>query len=218
MPDIFEAKKIKVEMIKPEDIPDERLVEKKPHPPGIFAALVRNPWGMTFANQEKDEHILVFTRRHFFTNFLWIIITVVALFIPLIFSLLLELINIQLPSLSIAFTIVLLLFYYLIVFGYAFYNYVDWFYNIGIITQKRMIDIDFLHLTHIDVAITQLSEIEDVVYKQKGFFASFFDYGDVVAHTVATFKGKEDFVFESIPRPTEVVDLISELLGDKGND
>lgn len=77
-----------------------------------------------------------------------------------------------------------------------------------------MIDIDFMQLTYIDIAITQLSEIEDVVYKQKGFFSSFFDYGDVVAHTVATFKGKEDFVFESIPHPAEVVDLISKLLGD----
>jgi hypothetical protein len=182
--------------------------------PGIFSALAHHPAGLTFVNQEKDEQIILFTRSHFITNFPWIVISFIALLIPLLLSSFLQYLNLHLFSIPLSVTIILLGFYYLIVIGFAFYNFLDWFYNIGIVTQKRIIDIDFLHLSYIDMAITQLEEIEDVVYKQKGFFASFFDYGDIIAHTVTSIKGKEDFVFESIPHPTQVVDIISKLLGD----
>lgn len=178
---------------------------------GIFSALAHHPHGLNFAHQEKDEEIILFTRRHFVTNLPWIIITFIALFIPLLFSPILRLLKLSQFSPSLSVAIILSCFYYLMVFGFAFYNFLDWFYNIGIVTQKRILDIDFMHLSYIDIAITQLPEVEDVVHRQKGFFASFFDYGDVIAHTVP---GKENFVFERIPHPTLVVDIMSKLIGD----
>lgn len=179
--------------------------------PGIFSALSHHPRGIAFAHQEKNEEIILFTRRHFVTNAPWIAITFIALLIPLLYFPVLRSLNLPLFSLPTSVAIILLLFYYLMIFGFAFYNFIDWFYNIGIVTQKRILDIDFMHLSYIDIAITQLPEVEDVVHRQKGFFASFFDYGDVIAHTVP---GKENFVFERIPHPTKVVDIMSKLLGD----
>lgn len=178
---------------------------------GIFAALAHHPHGFNFAHQDEDEEIILFTRRHFITNLPWIVIAFLALLIPLLFSSVLQLINLPLFRLSFSAATILLCFYYLMIFGFAFYNFLDWFYNIGIVTQKRILDIDFMHLSYIDIAITQLPEIEDVVHRQKGFFASFFDYGDVIAHTVP---GKENFVFERIPHPTQVVDIMSKLIAD----
>lgn len=207
MPDIFISPKT-TETINNTHQPDAAL---KIAAPGIFAALAHHPHGITFAHQEKNEQIILFTRRHFVTNLPWIIITFTAILTPLLFSSILQLINLPLFSLPLSLSIDLLFFYYIMIFGFAFYNFLDWFYNIGIVTQKRILDIDFMHLSYIDIAITQLPEVEDVVQRQKGFFASFFDYGDVIAHTVP---GKENFVFERIPHPAQVVDIMSKLIGD----
>ncbi len=179
--------------------------------PGIFSALVSNSVGFSFAHQEKDEQILLFMRRHFITNFLWITITFIALLLPPLFPIFMHMLNLPPFSLPLTLSIILVFFYYLLIIGFAFYNFVDWFYNIGILTQKRIIDIDFMHLSYIDIAITQLPEIEDVVHRQKGFLSSYFNYGDVISHTVS---GREDFVLESVPHPTQVVDTISKLITD----
>lgn len=180
---------------------------------GLMTSLIKNPQGFHFAHQKKDESITVLARRHFITNLLWIIISLFALIIPPLYYLMWLYNLLPLASLPMTLNITLILFYYVLVFGFAYFNYLSWFYNIGIVTTKRMVDIDLIHLSYIDIAITQLEEIEDVVHRQKGFMASFFDYGDVVAHTVT---GKEDFIFENIPRPTMVADILSKQIGDIG--
>jgi hypothetical protein len=178
---------------------------------GLMTSLIRRPKNFHFAHQKKDETISILARRHFITNLLWIVISLFALTLPPLYYLMWLYNLLPLASLPFLYNITLLIFYYVLVFGFAFFNYISWFYNMGIITNKRMVDIDLMHLSYIDIAITQLEEIEDVVHRQKGFFASFFDYGDVVAHTVT---GKEDFVFEKIPRPTMVADILSKQIGD----
>lgn len=209
MPDIFTAPKTEDKTAKNEL--DHHALSSAAITPGIFSALIHHPHGIAFAHQEKNEQIILFTRSHFITNLPWLFITFIAIFIPPLFIPFWRSLNIPFSSPSLSVTIILLLFYYLILIGFAFYNFCNWFYNIGIVTQKRILDIDFMHLSYIDIAITQLPEVEDVVHRQKGFFASFFDYGDVIAHTVP---GKENFVFENIPHPTQVVDIMSKLIGD----
>ena len=178
--------------------------------PGIFSSFIEDPGGIAFAQQENDERVILFTRRHFASNFPWIIITLIAILIPPLFFVSLRVQDIINISLKASILVILTAFYYLIILGYAFYNFVDWFYNIGIITQKRIIDIDFINLSVTDISATQLREIEDATYLQKGFFSSLFNYGDVIARTVA---GKEElFVFEKVSHPEKVVDLLSKLL------
>lgn len=179
--------------------------------PGLFCSFANNPQGFKFAQQEKNENILLLTRRHFITNFPWIISSFIFALIPPTITIIWQFIPPLFKFPPITYILLLLSFYYTVIAGYAFYNFINWFYNIGLITNKRIFDLDYSYLSYIDVAITQLPEIEDVVHRQKGFFASFFNYGDVVAHTVA---GHEDFIFEKIPHPTKVVDVLSKLIGD----
>lgn len=178
---------------------------------GLMTAFIKNPKGFHFAHQKKDEVISILVRRHFITNLLWIIISLFALLFPPLLYLIFYFEIIPPLDAPFGLSLILTLFYYVLILGFAFYNYISWFFNIGIITNKRLVDIDLIHLSYIDTAITQLEEIEDVIHRQKGFLASFFDYGDVIAHTVA---GKEDFVFEKIPRPTMVADVLSRQIGD----
>jgi hypothetical protein len=190
----------------PEKLPEKALS----YIPGMFSALVDHPQKITFSQQDNDEEIILFMRRHFVTNLPWIIAVIIALIAPLLISLF-KLLDFSIFPISIGLSITLILFYYLLVLGFALYSFADWFYNIGIASDKRLFDLDFTQLSQIDVALTLLTEVEDVVYKQQGFFASYFNYGDVIAHTVT---GKEEFVFEKVPKPDKVVDIISRYIKD----
>jgi hypothetical protein len=182
--------------------------------PGMLSALTDHPQKITFSQQDKDEEIILFMRRHFITNLPWIIPVIIALFAPLLIISLSNLLDFSLFPVSMSYSIILIFFYYLLVLGFALFNFIDWFYNIGIVSDKRLFDLDFERLSHIDLALTLLPEVEDVVYRQQGFFASVFNYGDVVAHTVT---GKEDFIFEKVPKPDQVVELIGRYISDTGH-
>src|SRR5664279_2722814 len=178
----------------------------------IFSSCVEKPRGISFNGQRSDEEILVFLRRHFITNVPWIILTFLLLFVPLVVNFIFQTINFSFSFLPTRFVILLNVFYFTLVFGYAFANFVSWFYNIGIITQKRIINIDFAYLSQINVAVSFVSEVEEATFFQPGIFASFFDFGSVHARLLA---GKDDFIFKNIPHPARISDILSQLLGDK---
>lgn len=221
MPDIFNAPKAnniyhsgpkQAAPAAPSPEPAEGFDAAKTPAPGMFSGFLNQPAGIVLSNQQSGEQILLFVRRHFATNILWITVSIIALFIPPIFFLFWLTQGIFGFSIPLVFTIILIALYYLIVLGFAFYSFIDWFYNIGIITQKRLIDIDFIHLSYIDVAATTIRELEDASFIQKGFWPSYFDYGNVIARTVAGHE--ETFVFEKVPRPEKIVDMISKILGE----
>ena len=98
---------------------------------------------------------------------------------------------------------------YLIVFGYAFVSYVSWFFNIGIVTNLRVVDVDVNDITSKSVAATEMKDILDVEYNQKGFLQNFFDYGNVHMQLAGQ---NPNFEFLFIPRPARTADVISDLM------
>jgi len=187
----------------------EQTIQKPVH---LFTTYCRYPRDISFASEENDENILLFLRRDFITNVPWLVTTIALAFIPFLIRFIFVSTNFSLFTLPHNISFTLVSFYYLIVFGFAFANLVSWFYNIGLVTNKRGVDIDFLDLATINVATASLPDIIDVEYTQAGFFQSLFDFGDVRLRVEAT---GEVFVFEKVPRPTEVAGIISNLIGDK---
>lgn len=191
----------------------DKLLHSKNQPMGLFAAYALHPKGISFTNQEPDEIILLFLRRHFITNIPWILATFLLLIIPPILLALLAFF----PSLAIpgGLIFVLVAFYYLITISYAFGKFISWFYNIGVVTQKRIVDLDSTNILAHNTATANFNEIVDVKFHQHGFFQSTFDYGTIHIQTEAL---HANFEFEAAPRPTEVADLISDLrVAQKGN-
>jgi hypothetical protein len=217
MPDIFspklpeEPKQPKETHPKPHPANDavasvEKLMHSPHHQMGLFATYAKHPKGITFTNQEPDEDILLFLRRHFITNIPWVIATFFLFLLPPILLFLISLFNgFVLPQ---GLTIVLTIFYYLIVISYAFSKFISWFYNIGIVTQKRIVDLDSTNILSHNTATATFNEIVDVKFTQRGFFQSTFDYGDIHIQTEAL---RANFEFDASPKPTEVADLISDL-------
>jgi hypothetical protein len=182
------------------------------NPVHLFTTYCKNPRGLSFAEQGSDETIILFLRRDFITNVPWMVATVALGFIPYLVRFIFDSTNFSLFSMATNLSGVVVSFYYLIVFGFAFANMVSWFYNIGLVTNKRGVEINFYDLSAINVATASLPDIIDVSYTQSGFFQSLFDYGDINLQVLAS---GETFTFQKVPRPTEVAGIISNLIGSQ---
>jgi len=209
MPDLFSdvQPNIPTQQTQPVVSTPAAVIKKPVH---IFTTFCQNPRNITFAEQYDNETIILFLRRDFITNVPWLATTIALAYIPFLIRFIFVSLNFSLFSIPSVLFIPLVSFYYLIVLGFAFANLVSWFYNIGLVTDRRGIDIDFNDLSTIDVATASLPDIKDVEYTQSGFFQSLFDYGDVRVRIIA---GGEVFTFSKVPRPTDVAGIISQLIG-----
>lgn len=184
-----------------------------------FSTYCVNPQGVSFADQEKDEKILLFLRRHIITNVDWLLLTLVFSLIPIMISLLnlLDTPNFNIISflnLPPQFTTFFVIFYYFLVFTFVLVNFMSWFYNIGLVTDKRVVDIDLTELIFKNIATTKHSLIQDVSYSQNGAIRSLFHFGDVTVQTAGQ-EGK--FELEAVPHPDKVVHLMEDFIGRKGS-
>lgn len=190
---------------------DEDLKESPVFKRAFFSAFIQNPNGVSFQNQEDDEEILLFLRRHFITNLPWLFTSFLLLLIPCFFLFFnLSFLTANLMTISPRFIMVAVFFYYLIVLTYILINFMTWYYNIFIVTQKRVFDIDFADLVYQNVALTKLDLIQDIDYTQTGFIRSFFDYGDLFIQTAGD---KPNFEASSIPSPAKAAQIIENLIG-----
>lgn len=188
-------------------------VASKEHHIHRLASFCTRPLGMHFQNQEKDEKILLFLRRHFITNVPWIFTVIILLILPVLLIPVFSSFSFPIISLPPSFILVMTIFYYLLIFTFAFVEFINWFYNISIITQRRVIDIDYSDIIYHDVAVTKLSLVEDVRYVQSGFIRSLFNFGDVFVQTAGE---SENFEFLKVPKPGEAVHIIQDLIGKGG--
>lgn len=188
--------------------------DRKHHSTHLFASYCEKPETLTFADKLDDEETLLFLRRHFVTNVPWIIKAITLGIIPFLLILINSLGLVSINFLPANYMLLILVFYYFIVVGYIFVNYLTWFYNISIVTTLRIIDIDFSQIVFENVAATKLTQIEDVHYSQIGVIRSVFDYGDVILQTAGTLP---NFDFLAVPHPERVIKVIGNLIGEANN-
>lgn len=181
----------------------------------MLSSFCTNPLGISFVEQAPDEKILLFLRRHFITNFLWILISLVLLLVPVLFFIFRSELQLLGPiNLPLQFILIIIIFYYLAVFAYAFVNFLSWFYNVFIVTQKRIVDIDYSNIVIHNVAFTKLSHVQDVNYDQIGFIRSLFNYGDVFVQTAGN---EPNFDAHSVPQPRKAAQIIADLIGKEAH-
>lgn len=209
MPDIFISN------------PDSRFHREKADPPkrqkangrkvNLFTSYFINPQ-IFFRDLNENEEILLFLRRHFVTNVPWIIQGIFLIILPIFAGILINSLDISTGVIPPNLSLFTLLFYYLLVFEFFFLNFLNWFYNISLVTNQRVIDFDFRVLFSKQVAATKIVQIEDVSLSEVGLIRSVFDYGDVRIQTAGTV---EFFEFLAVPHPERVVHTISDLIGEQ---
>lgn len=170
-------------------------------------AYVANPSETRFSNQEDKEQIILLLRKHQITNMPWIIAAVLALLAPVAFFPLLSFLN-PFSDMPVSYHLVFSLFWYILTFSLVLVNFMHWYFNVYILTDERVVDVDFYNLVHQEIASARISKIQDVTYKVNGVIRSLFNYGDVFIQTAGT---EENFCFEAVPQPQMVAKKIGEL-------
>jgi hypothetical protein len=212
MPDVFVEDNSQPEN-QPQSTPPQPAippVSQKSMP--FFAAYCQHPKGITFDNQEADEHVILFLRRHPITNLSWIIMGTFLLALPIAVLSIADMFTDLLFLVPLPYMLVIVGFYYLIVLGYLLLSFVSWFYNLGIITTKQIFDLDFHDIMYRNIAKSLIEDVIDVEFTQGGFLRSILNIGNVFIQTESL---KPNFEFQSIPKPDKVTDIIINLKGGK---
>lgn len=164
------------------------------------------PPGVTFHGQDSKEDIILLVRRHpivllpQFFLFLFLIFSPVLFFPVLKTALGLNNFALWMGMSVLMFSIALTV---------LVDTYFKWFYTVNIITDERVLDVNFTNILFHQFVDAQLERIEEVSHKPVGIFSSIFDYGDVFIQTAGA---KPEIVFNSVPRPRDVHDTLSDLL------
>lgn len=161
---------------------------------------------MSFDEQEKGEKIILLLRQHIVTQLGAVLETILFILIPFLIGPLAAAISIDI-ALSAGQIFWVVVFWYLLTFGFAFYKFIFWYFNVYLLTNERVVDFDFKGILHKETAYANLNQIQDVTPKVVGFFGTFFHFGSVFLQTAAS---KPEFEFHHVERPDEVAQVILE--------
>lgn len=170
---------------------------------GTLSSLEVMPTRVRFEAQDPQEHIVLLLRPHWITNFWWNALLVVLVFVPALFSLIPVI-----SALPAGYLLIMTFLWYAMLAAFAFEEFLMWFFSVNIVTDERVIDVDFYGLLFKHVSVAQLSKIQDINYTQKGILASVFNVGNVTVQTAGEIQTIE---FQNIPNPDRVVKILSEL-------
>lgn len=209
MPDIFVSPLKADPSLEPSSVSStENNLDQKSRSP--FSALMINPRNVNFQDQDKDEEVLLLLRRHWVTNLPWIFTGSLMLLLPFIFPLVSSFLTLQL---SLQVLVAGWIFWYLLSFGYFLLNFLIWYFNADLVTNKKVVDIDFHNLTYKEVSSTHLGKVQDVNFRVGGVIRHIFNYGDVFIQTAGS---EPNFEFHAVPKPAFVADKLTDLMSAAG--
>jgi len=209
MPDIFVARKAKKKTGERSQqglgsgyrLVAERLVkERRRRKINSFNIM---PKEVRFETQEMKEKVILLLRQHWITQVGWLVTAGVGVFLPL--SL------VWVPLLDFMpgnFQFMAVVMWYLLVIAFVYEKFITWFFHVFIITDERIIDVDFYNLLYKAVSEAKIDNIEDVTYRQGGVARAMFNFGDIEMQTAGE---QKEFKIEDVPQPNRVVKILNEL-------
>ena len=102
--------------------------------------------------------------------------------------------------------------WYLLTIAFIFEQFLGWLFNVNIITDERIVDIDFYSLLYKEVSDCKIDQIQDVTYKMGGVTRAMFNYGDVFIQTAAE---RPQFEFLAVPKPDRVAAILRDLVTEE---
>lgn len=89
-----------------------------------------------------------------------------------------------------------------------FMIWIDYYFDVWIVTNRRVINIEQKGLFSRDVSEVELDKIQDVTTEVTGVIPTFINFGDVQIQTAGT---QEKFLFRNVPDPYRTKDLLMRL-------
>lgn len=160
-----------------------------------------------FADQKPYEDTVLVLRRHPLVLLGIVFTFVITGIIPILVLGFISNQLVTLPDVQNLFTFAATVFYLLWTYG-LFYELTDFFLDVWIVTDHRIVDIQQNGLFNRDVSETRLDKVQDVTTKINGYLPTFFNYGNVIIQTAGT---EREFEFQQVPDPVFVKDTILHL-------
>jgi hypothetical protein len=162
---------------------------------------------------EEEERVILLLRQH---PIILVKYLLIIAFFFLIGSFVAASINVSfLPA---SYTTAITILWYLFLYSLIIEKIVSWYFNVIIITDERIIDLDFLHLIYQNVTVTKLDNIEDVTYSVTGVFPSLLGFGNVLIQTagavvsMAPQQTVASIEIWNTPNPGKVVNVLNDLI------
>lgn len=168
-----------------------------------LSSFIARPKFFTFGAQNEDEEIIAVVRRHWSTNVGWLTITFLLALVPV----LLHIIPVF-TFLTANYQIVSIIFWYLLTFAFAFENFLSWYFNVFIITEERVVDIDFFNILDTKFSEAELNKIQDVTFTRIGISQTMFNYATLLIQTAAETK---EIIIPGAPNPEMLTKILQEL-------
>lgn len=157
--------------------------------------------------KEKDEEIKISVRRHW-TNVLGLsVFVLIMITVPIIMYFILSGFIHLTQGFYNAFILGIGV-YYMFVVTLLFIGWLDYYLDVAIITNKRIVDIDQESLFNRRVSELHVSKVQDVTGDIKGILGTVLDFGDVHIQTAGA---QKEFVLEKVPHPYKVAKIIIDL-------
>lgn len=194
---------------KPHKSHQTQEVEKKLHSiakpsKNAMSAFSYFPPHVKFVGTDNQEKIILLLRRHpittiptIFTAFFMVIAPIFVGFIPDIAT-----------YIPVNYQLVAMLFWYMITLAFIIEQFLNWFFNVHIITDERVFDVDFTHLVHREITDANIDQIQDVTTQMSGVLHTTFNYGNVIIQTAAQIPQIE---YTAVPNPDKVAQVLREL-------
>jgi|JI8StandDraft_1071087.scaffolds.fasta_scaffold16303_5 hypothetical protein len=163
---------------------------------------------------QQNEKVLLVLRKHWLVFVFNLIPFVLLSLLPIVFIIALSNPAFQLPSSIdsfISFDHVWVRFvigiYWLFVWLEAFSNFIRFYFDIWIVTNLRIIDVEQHDFFDREVNSLFINSVEDITVEETGLLETFFHYGDIYIQTAGS---RERTVFPSLPNPLKVRNLVME--------
>ena len=161
-------------------------------------------------NQIPGEKVLKVVRRDLFILFKTVVMFIFLCVLPLAVGVAVLYGKVELLDNEIFKSLLILgvSAYYLFIWLFLFFGFIDYFLDVWIITSERIINIEQDGFFARTISEQKLTHIEDVTSETKGIMSTFLKFGYLYVQTAAE---KERFIFKDVPDPDGLRDMIMKL-------
>lgn len=161
-------------------------------------------------NLNDDESIYVFVRSYYLAFVPWMLLGV-AMFIMgvIIISIAYTTFpEVQTNPMANNILVVLVSSYFLLIIPFIAVAFIDYYYDLHVVTDRRLVDIDQHSLFVREINELALEEVQDVTSRTVGILGSVFDFGFV---SIETSSATKKFEFDYVRHPREITGIIMDL-------
>ncbi len=172
-----------------------------------------------FPAQEDTEKVFLLIRRHWFTySIFWLlsflmILPIIA--VTIVWTIGLIEINLVTGNIIILGGSI----YMLGLLALLLYGFVDYYLDVYIVTDRRIVDIKQNGFFRREISELYLREVQDVNAKVIGFFPTVLHFGEVIIQTAGEI---DNFIFNSVPHPYQIsktiMDLHESIISESSNE